>query len=152
MKQSPRKPASVYITASLIPLTHKPRSANFVHKTSLFTLILFLLPFGIASPQNNDTKSKIPENIHLIMTMHTSIRDNWVRPPNKNGHLATKLHLSLTRDGKIKRIELTQSSGDDAFDRSAINAVRKASPFTFFQELDTDIYEKKFKTIDISFH
>ena len=54
---------------------------------------------------------------------------NWRAPANSEKfNLAAVYSITIEVDGRISRIQLTRSSGNPAFDRSAEQALRKSSP------------------------
>jgi len=55
------------------------------------------------------------------------IGTRWFRPQSKDAPL-TKVYFEIERDGRIRKVELQQPSGNGTFDRAAIRAVREASP------------------------
>jgi len=52
----------------------------------------------------------------------------WRLPTNANG-LKVVIHLRLERSGRVSDVRVEKSSGDKQFDTSAVQAVRRASPF-----------------------
>ncbi|MBI5560415.1 MAG: TonB C-terminal domain-containing protein [Deltaproteobacteria bacterium] len=57
------------------------------------------------------------------------IQSLWVYPGKGGKDLQTVLNLKLLRSGELKSVNIEKNSGNTLFDESAINAVRKASPF-----------------------
>ena len=56
------------------------------------------------------------------------VRRNWVLPTLRQQKLAAVVAVRIARDGAVESVELEASSGDSAFDRSALNAVRASNP------------------------
>jgi colicin import membrane protein len=56
------------------------------------------------------------------------VERNWLLPYGSLPGLSCVLRITLTTEGKVLDVQLTRSSGDPSFDRSAIAAVRRASP------------------------
>ncbi|MCC5856712.1 MAG: cell envelope integrity protein TolA [Ectothiorhodospiraceae bacterium] len=56
------------------------------------------------------------------------LTDAWVRPPGSAAGLSTAVRVRLLPTGQVISIEIIESSGDDAFDRSVRNAIERASP------------------------
>jgi len=52
----------------------------------------------------------------------------WKLPANANG-LKVGIRLRLERSGRVSDVRVEKSSGDKQFDASAVQAVRRASPF-----------------------
>lgn len=55
-----------------------------------------------------------------------AIERRWNKPPGARGGLQTELRITLLPGGEVHDVQMTRSSGDAAFDRSAENAVRLA--------------------------
>ncbi|SVE24323.1 uncharacterized protein METZ01_LOCUS477177, partial [marine metagenome] len=58
------------------------------------------------------------------------VTENWTSPGEITG-LGMTISVKVTRDGKVMSAKVIRGSGDPIFDRSAENAVRKASPLPF---------------------
>lgn len=52
----------------------------------------------------------------------------WKLPPKSNG-LKVALRYTLAANGSVSFVRVEKSSGDQSFDDSAVQAVRRASPF-----------------------
>ena len=52
----------------------------------------------------------------------------WKLPPNAN-RLKVVIRLPVERSGRVSDVRVEKSSGDKQFDASAVQAVRRASPF-----------------------
>ncbi len=61
------------------------------------------------------------------------VKRNW-HPPVNSGNKRTDVRFDILRTGQIKAIEILESSGDDAFDKSAIAAVTAANPVSAFPD------------------
>jgi len=49
--------------------------------------------------------------------------------PQRSAGLTVTLRMNLERSGRISDVRVEQSSGDEPFDASAVEAVRSAAPF-----------------------
>ncbi len=63
--------------------------------------------------------------------MFDMISRQWTRPPGVTNKLQTILQVSLLGTGELaaKGISITKSSGNTAFDNSAVQAIERAAPF-----------------------
>jgi TonB family protein len=52
----------------------------------------------------------------------------WKLPPKSDG-LKVTLRYSLARNGSVSFVRVEKTSGNQSFDNSAVQAVRRASPF-----------------------
>ncbi len=75
----------------------------------------------------------------------------WSRPPSARNGMQTVLQLQLIPTGDIVGVTVVQSSGDAAFDRSAVNAVEKAARFPELQKLPPREFEKTFRRFKLLF-
>lgn len=57
-----------------------------------------------------------------------AIAQQWLVPNGVSKTLSCQLRIRLAPDGTVLRVSLARSSGNAVLDRSAMNAVRKASP------------------------
>ena len=66
----------------------------------------------------------------LIYTqqLQKRVQENWIVAEKKPG-LVASVSFMIEPNGNVQEIELTQSSGDGAFDQSVVRAIRKAAPF-----------------------
>jgi len=74
---------------------------------------------------------------------------NWSRPPSARNGMQTKLMVELVPTGDVVNVTITQSSGNEAFDRSAEQAVRKVGRFDVPK--DSDLFEKYFRRFPVLF-
>ena len=58
------------------------------------------------------------------------VRRNWTYAGDATG-LQMIISVKVTRDGEVTSVNVVHGSGDPIFDRSAENAVLKASPLPF---------------------
>ncbi|RMH49924.1 MAG: TonB family protein [Zetaproteobacteria bacterium] len=83
-----------------------------------------------------------------ISRMQRKVQRHWKVPAERPGRLRDpEVVLELDRDGSIRSITISRSSGDPFMDRSLIQAIRAAAPF----DLPADHFEL-FRTNRITFH
>ena len=75
----------------------------------------------------------------------------WSRPPSARNGMEVLLALQLIPTGEIVSVTVVQSSGNTAFDRSAINAVEKAERFPELNDLPSREFEKTFRRFRLLF-
>jgi TonB family protein len=75
----------------------------------------------------------------------------WSRPPSARNGMEVLLALQLIPTGEIVSVTVVKSSGNAAFDRSAINAVQKAGRFPELQNLPSREFEKTFRRFRLLF-
>jgi TonB family protein len=83
--------------------------------------------------------------------MTTRITNAWKRPIDYQGGFEVYLRMSLLPDGSLEKVEVARPSGSIHFDKSAIEAVTNASPFSEIQQFDVSVFEEKFKSLTVKF-
>lgn len=74
---------------------------------------------------------------------------NWSRPPSARNGMQALLKVYLVPTGEVVNVMVIQSSGNDAFDRSAVQAVRKAQQFEV--PPDAREFERNFREFSVLF-
>lgn len=75
----------------------------------------------------------------------------WSRPPSARNGMEALLAIQLIPTGEVVSVSVLKSSGNTAFDRSAINAVEKAGSFPELQSLPSREFEKTFRRFRLLF-
>ncbi len=75
----------------------------------------------------------------------------WSRPPSARNGMEALLQIQLIPTGDVVSVSVLKSSGNSAFDRSAINAVEKAGSFPELQKLPNREFEKTFRRFRLLF-
>ncbi|MEN8175839.1 MAG: cell envelope integrity protein TolA, partial [Pseudomonadota bacterium] len=63
-----------------------------------------------------------------VAAIREKIERNWQRPPGITESLSCELQVKLFPGGGVAHAQVIRSSGMEAFDRSAVNAVHRADP------------------------
>jgi colicin import membrane protein len=74
---------------------------------------------------------------------------NWSRPPSARNGMEAQLIVELVPTGDVVGVTLVRSSGNDAFDRSAEQAIRKAGKFDVPKE--PAVFETYFRRLPVLF-
>ena len=80
-----------------------------------------------------------------------SVVSYWSRPPSARNGMEVLLALQLIPTGEVVSVIVVKSSGNTAFDRSAINAVQKAEQFPELKNLPPREFEKTFRRFRLLF-
>jgi len=80
-----------------------------------------------------------------------TVINKWSRPPSARNGMEVLLSLQLIPTGEIVSVTVVKSSGNTAFDRSAINAVEKAERFPELKNLPAREFEKTFRRFRLLF-
>jgi colicin import membrane protein len=79
------------------------------------------------------------------------ISNNWILPPNARNGMVVMIELQLVPTGEIVNSRITQSSGDQTFDRSALQAVARVESFPELRDMPTPIFERNFRNFSLEF-
>lgn len=81
--------------------------------------------------------------------INRAIVAQWSRPPSARLGMTARFRVDLVPSGELLGTELIASSGNEAFDRSAAIAIRKASPFQVPPE--NALFEEHFRRFTLLF-
>lgn len=84
-----------------------------------------------------------------VAQIQREIIQNWSRPPSARNGMQSILRVYLIPTGEVVDVKVEESSGNDAFDRSAVLAVRKAERFVV--PSDTLRFERDFREFTVLF-
>tara|TARA_B100001057_G_scaffold132505_2_gene131851 strand:+ start:64814 stop:65407 length:594 start_codon:yes stop_codon:yes gene_type:complete len=100
-------------------------------------------------------QKKILENIDIVEQISSKvikdIEELWIKPNNSKSGMFADFSLSLSRSGLIDDIELVQSSGNKAFDRAALNAIRKYKQVRYINTINDEEYRIYFSKFTLRF-
>ena len=85
-------------------------------------IVLFLLSF-LAAP------AVVDDGTAYVTLMEKRIMSVWHLPENSEGKKVV-VFMKLDRAGRVSDVRVEKSSSDEAFDESAVQVVRRASPFS----------------------
>jgi colicin import membrane protein len=77
------------------------------------------------------------------------VKRNWMRPSSTTAGSKCTIRVKLLSDGTVMDAEVISSSGDEDFDRSAENAVNKASPLPVPK--DKELFAREFRSFQFLF-
>lgn len=100
----------------------------------------------IGAPDNPKQSSSLSSYIQAIAN---KVNNSWIRSPYFTRGLKCHLQVKLLPGGTVEDVIVTQSSGDPTFDRSAENAVRKASPLPIPN--DGELFNQNFRIFTFEF-
>jgi len=80
-----------------------------------------------------------------------AIEDNWSRPPSARRDMQVVLRIQLIPTGEVVGVSVIKSSGDEAFDRSAVNAVNKAAKFPEVANAPPQVFERHLRSLQLVF-
>ncbi len=80
-----------------------------------------------------------------------AIEDNWSRPPSARRDMQVVLRIQLIPTGEVVGVSVLKSSGDEAFDRSAVNAVNRAARFPEVADAPPQVFERHLRSLQLVF-
>jgi colicin import membrane protein len=84
-----------------------------------------------------------------VVQIQREIVQNWSRPPSARNGMEALLRVLLIPTGEVVDVKVEDSSGNDAFDRSAVLAVTKARRFVV--PIDSQRFERDFREFTVLF-
>lgn len=87
---------------------------------------------------------------YAALIQQTVIR-YWSRPPSARNNMEAVLSIQLIPTGDVVSVSVLRSSGDSAFDRSAIAAVERAGSFPELKNLPPREFERNFRRFRLVF-
>jgi colicin import membrane protein len=94
---------------------------------------------AVADTQGDEVAGSLDD---LIVKL---VSDNWTRPPSARNGMSVEVQIEMLPDGTITNASVTRSSGDSAFDGSAVSAVRKVGRIPEMQQLDRATFDKLYR-------
>ena len=105
--------------------------------------------------KEEETQKRIADNADVIEQIsYKVIKDIealWIRPNSAETGMFADFDLNLNRLGIIESIEMKKTSGDKAFDRAALNAIRKYRQIKYVRNLDDQTFQKYFSNFTLRF-
>ncbi len=86
-----------------------------------------------------------------ISIITSAVSSNWRRPPSARNGMVVQVRIRLLPTGEVDGAYTVKSSGDEAFDRSAVNAVLKAERFPELQDIDPVVFDRNLRDITLNF-
>lgn len=102
-----------------------------------------------AQPQATATASEMSAS--YIALIQQTVVNYWSRPPSARNGMECELVVQLIPTGEVVSVTVLRSSGNSAFDASAVNAVKKAGAFPELQKLPSAEFEKNFRRLNLIF-
>jgi colicin import membrane protein len=79
------------------------------------------------------------------------VEENWSRPSSARNGMKVGLRINLVPTGAVVNVTVLNSSGNAAFDRSAIRAVDRIGQFSEIKTMPPRIFEREFRQFTLLF-
>jgi colicin import membrane protein len=80
-----------------------------------------------------------------------AIGQHWSRPPSARRGMTCELQLRLIPTGEVVSVSVSKGSGNDAFDRSAEQAVKRLGRFESLADMPPVLFERYFRQFTLLF-
>ena len=87
----------------------------------------------------------------VAATIRATVINRWTRPPSARNGMVAVLSIQLVPTGEVVGVSVLQSSGNNAFDRSAMNAVERSARFPDVAKLENAVFEENFRRFQLIF-
>lgn len=105
--------------------------------------------------REEEIQKRITDNTDVVEQISykviKDIEELWIRPNSVKIGMFADFNLRINRLGIIENIEMKQTSGDKAFDRAALNAIRKYKQIKYVRNLDDQTFQTYFSNFTLRF-
>ena len=143
------KPAPPKPNPTPKPTPAKPTPPQQSNRDAFAAIVRDELATADAQQQATVTAGEMSAS--FVSLIQRTVVNYWSRPPSARNGMECELSIQLIPTGEVVNVTLVRSSGNDAFDSSAINAVQKAGAFPELQNLPSREFEKNFRRLTLIF-
>ena len=147
-KPAPPKPNPIPKPKSK-PTPAKPTPPQQSNRDAFAAIVRDELATADAQQQATVTAGEMSAS--FVSLIQRTVVNYWSRPPSARNGMECELSIQLIPTGEVVNVILVRSSGNSAFDSSAINAVQKAGAFPELQNLPSREFEKNFRRLTLIF-
>jgi len=110
-----------------------------------------LMTLLVAEEQALQTEEENNVSISYATAIQRKVITYWSRPPSARNGMECVIAIQLVPTGEIVTSSILTSSGNKAFDLSALNAVKKAGSFPELKNLASTEFERNFRRFRLLF-
>ncbi|MBU2709232.1 TonB C-terminal domain-containing protein [Zooshikella marina] len=100
-----------------------------------------------------EPKTKLPQSLKSIaLIIKARIEKNWIKPEPIVKGLQVKIQIRTKSDGSLVSSKVIEPSGNAAFDRSALEAIKNGFPIKELGELKSEVYERNYRKFNLVFN
>jgi colicin import membrane protein len=147
-KLAPPKPNPIPKLKSK-PTPAKPTPSQQSNRDAFAAIVRDELATADAQQQATVTAGEMSAS--FVSLIQRTVVNYWSRPPSARNGMECELSIQLIPTGEVVNVTLVRSSGNSAFDSSAVNAVQKAGAFPELQNLPSREFEKNFRRLTLIF-
>lgn len=101
--------------------------------------------------QFEQAASDAEQAMAYISLIQERVIQNWHRPLSARNGMQVLLMIQLVPTGEVNNVYVLESSGDAAFDRSALQAVQRVEKFEELRQLPSRIFDAQFRRFRMLF-
>ena len=105
----------------------------------------------LASEQLTQKGSVGSVSDQVAAVIKQAVIGRWTRPPSARNNMVAILEIALVPTGDVVGVTVLESSGNLAFDSSAVNAVEKVARFSEVKSLERAVFERDFRRFQLIF-
>ena len=98
-----------------------------------------------------EIKSSVEEISYYSNLIRDQVIINWKQPSSAKKGMSAEILITLVPTGEIVQIKLTKTSGNQAFDSSALNAIQKVSKFEGL-DMGRRLFDNNFRKFTLVFN
>ena len=102
--------------------------------------------------QQDISKKKLDKVEQISLQVIKDIEEIWVRPNSLKEGMYADFSLRIDRSGIIKEVNIMRTSGNDTFDRAAMNAIKKYKKIKGMDKIDEETYRIYFANFTLRFN
>ena len=102
--------------------------------------------------QQDISKKKLDKVEQISLQVIKDIEGIWVRPNSLKKGMYADFSLRIDRSGTIKEVNIMRTSGNDTFDRAAMNAIKKYKKIKGMDKIDEETYRIYFANFTLRFN
>ena len=148
-KSAPPKPNPIPKPKPPKPTQAKPTPPQQSNRDAFAAIVRDELATVDAQQQATVTAGEMSAS--FVSLIQRTVVNYWSRPPSARNGMECELSIQLIPTGEVVNVTLVRSSGNSAFDSSAVNAVQKAGAFPELQNLPSREFEKNFRRLTLIF-
>ena len=98
-----------------------------------------------------EVKSSVEEISYYSNLIRDQVIINWKQPSSAKKGMSAEILITLVPTGEIVQVKLTKTSGNQAFDSSALNAIQKVSKFEGL-DMGRRLFDNNFRKFTLVFN
>ena len=98
-----------------------------------------------------EIKSSVEEISYYSNLIRDQVIINWKQPSSAKKGMSAEILITLVPTGEIVQVKITKTSGNQAFDNSALNAIQKVSKFDGL-DMGRRLFDNNFRKFTLVFN